>query len=613
MAKKKKVWILFAIPVLLVIAVSAALYFSGVLSDEKDTVETTPTSETSGTTSETGSATEESSITETAVSVTTKEPEEERPGTYYVSNDGDDNNSGLSEDEPWKTISKVSSTKYNPGDAILFRRGDVWYEALVIRSSGTKEDPIIYGNYGDGDLPRILGSVALADWENVEGSIWVSRDEATDPSMGADHAGQTQGFGGWPGGAWFEKPDGSVIWGNQEKYINAADDFADLTKEYDWGWFNDHVYIYSETDPAQAYTALQVSQRQSCAGFANRSPQEHIVIDGLQLSYAQTEGFRTGYPEMKASGLTIRNCDVGYIGIKGGAAAYGLSVWHSDLLIQDNRIHDCGRRGVSYNIYYTSHPRSMSFRNVTIEGNHFYNGFHTTGVDIANLSQASLRYFTIRNNLFEGDPDFDLGAEGAFNSNHLYTENTEGSLHSDFLIYNNIFTYCHGKGMMINGVANCGIYFNTFYGVNPTLANFQAQLFFSGDLENIAVHNNIFYNDSDPSFNRYFMCVKMDAKNKAHVDMDRNLYYTADPDTYMIYIEGTNFKEEHWDAYVNYTGWDTGSPKPQDPVFADAISGNLKLGSESPAVYAGVPIPDIKVDFEGKIRNDPPSLGAYEY
>ena len=221
------------------------------------------------------------------------------------------------------------------------------------------------------------------------------------------------------------------------------------------------MYIYSENDPNDEYTALQVSQRQYCIGFAHRNPQQYIVVDGIQMSYAQSEGFKSGYPEMRANGLTIKNCEVGYIGIKGGAAAYGLSVWHSDLLIQNNTIHDCGRRGVSYNIY-TEHPKSMSFRDVVIEGNHFYNGFHTTGIDIANLSQASLMYFTIRNNYFEGEPKVDLGKEGAFNSNHIYTENSEESNHTNFEIYNNVFTYCHGKGLAVSEISNCNIYNNTF-------------------------------------------------------------------------------------------------------------------------------------------------------
>ena len=44
-------------------------------------------------------------------------------------------------------------------------------------------------------------------------------------------------------------------------------------------------------------------------------------------------------------------------GIRGGGNAYGLVVSHSDLLVRNNDIHDCGRRSVSYNVY-TDNGRS---------------------------------------------------------------------------------------------------------------------------------------------------------------------------------------------------------------------------------------------------------------
>ncbi|HQK70497.1 MAG TPA: right-handed parallel beta-helix repeat-containing protein, partial [Bacteroidales bacterium] len=45
---------------------------------------------------------------------------------YYISSSGDDkNNSGLSENSPWKTIDKINSefSSFKPGDKILFKCG----------------------------------------------------------------------------------------------------------------------------------------------------------------------------------------------------------------------------------------------------------------------------------------------------------------------------------------------------------------------------------------------------------------------------------------------------------------------------------------------------------
>ena len=51
--------------------------------------------------------------------------------TYYVSSStGDDANAGTSTSVPWKTIAHVNGQTFQPGDSILFKRGDVWNESL---------------------------------------------------------------------------------------------------------------------------------------------------------------------------------------------------------------------------------------------------------------------------------------------------------------------------------------------------------------------------------------------------------------------------------------------------------------------------------------------------
>jgi len=532
--------------------------------------------------------------------------------SFYVANDGDDGNTGTAPDDAWQTLSHVGASTFQPGDSVLLKRGDEWYESLMIPSSGTLADPIVFGNYGSGALPRILGSIKLTEWSHVVGNIWVSIDQATDPSRGAPHDGSQSGAGGYPGGAWFEELDGGVTWGHQEKYISSPGDFAELTEEYDWGWFADHIYVYSPVDPGFAYAALQASQRQYAIGMADNNPAEHIIIDGLELFFTQSKGFYAGYPAREAHHLTIKNCHVGYVGIKGAASAYGLAVWYSDMIVQNNEIHDCGRRSVSYNVYAT---RNVTFGNVTIEGNYFHHGYHTTGIDIANSGTDQMINFVVRNNYFAGDPGEDLGAEGAFNSNHIWTQtNPDGSLR-DFYFYNNIFTYCHGKGLTINGITNAHVYFNTFYGVNPTLANYQAQLYFSGSVTNALVRNNIFYSDADPSFNGYFFCVKADSDHLAEVDSDSNLFFTSDPTAAIVDIVGItgSYSMAEWEIYKSETGWDPTSPPPDDPLFVDASSGDFRLGFGSPAIGAGEVVMGINEDFAGNPRSVPPSLGALAF
>ncbi len=78
--------------------------------------------------------------------------------TYYVdATNGNDANTGLSETNAWKNIAKVNSSIFNPGDQILFKRGEVWRETLIVPSSGADGQPITFGAYSSGAKPRISG------------------------------------------------------------------------------------------------------------------------------------------------------------------------------------------------------------------------------------------------------------------------------------------------------------------------------------------------------------------------------------------------------------------------------------------------------------------------
>jgi hypothetical protein len=56
--------------------------------------------------------------------------------TYYANaTNGNDTNNGISPSTAWKTIAKVNSSKFLPEDQILFKRGEVWRDKLVVPSS----------------------------------------------------------------------------------------------------------------------------------------------------------------------------------------------------------------------------------------------------------------------------------------------------------------------------------------------------------------------------------------------------------------------------------------------------------------------------------------------
>ena len=80
--------------------------------------------------------------------------------TYYIdAEDGNDSNSGLSEGDAWKTITKptvlAGMGTFLPGDNILFKRGQTHTNntGLYLDDSGTALDPIVVGAYGSGAVP----------------------------------------------------------------------------------------------------------------------------------------------------------------------------------------------------------------------------------------------------------------------------------------------------------------------------------------------------------------------------------------------------------------------------------------------------------------------------
>ncbi len=75
--------------------------------------------------------------------------------TYYIdSQNGDDNNDGLSKDTPWKSHTMVSTVTFQPGDTIAFRRGSQFTGPIQFTESGTEQNPIVITSYGEGEFPR---------------------------------------------------------------------------------------------------------------------------------------------------------------------------------------------------------------------------------------------------------------------------------------------------------------------------------------------------------------------------------------------------------------------------------------------------------------------------
>jgi hypothetical protein len=314
-------------------------------------------------------------------------------------------------------------------------------------------------------------------------------------------------------------------------------------------------------------------------------------------------------------GLTIKNCHVAYIGIRGGNSAMGLTIWHSDMLVQDNDIHDSGRRNISYNVYTDNgkNTPNLVFENVVFEGNTLHNGYHTTGFDIShgNAMFDTFRNFTFRNNFIWDDPGDDpTDAPNDFTSMGLYLYPGAGRF-TDFKIYNNIFKHLKQKSLALGGCDNLSIYNNTIYGTNPNISGYRPMVSIAGDYDNLKFFNNVVHGtvDHDVFHSR---CVYIGSGDMEATTFNNNLYFQDDDEQVIHYSPYGSFQMSEWSDYQAATGWDADSLSPRNPLFVDAENKDFYLQAGSPAIDAGIDAAGRTTDYFGNPIVGAPDIGAVE-
>lgn len=85
---------------------------------------------------------------------------------YYVdSQNGNDQASGLSDTQAWKSLAKVSSHIFYAGDSLLLKRGSVWNQTLNLHGSGTPSNRITLDCY---DQNGIIGLDGISPLPSID-------------------------------------------------------------------------------------------------------------------------------------------------------------------------------------------------------------------------------------------------------------------------------------------------------------------------------------------------------------------------------------------------------------------------------------------------------------
>ncbi len=110
------------------------------------------------------------------------------PVNYYFSNSGNDRNDGLSPGTSWKGLEKLDSVDLMPGDGIYLKAGDHFTGIISIKQSGTKDNPIRIGSYGEGDFPVLSGACGIHNTQSYgSGAVQCKVDKPVKGVFAGDH------------------------------------------------------------------------------------------------------------------------------------------------------------------------------------------------------------------------------------------------------------------------------------------------------------------------------------------------------------------------------------------------------------------------------------------
>lgn len=373
---------------------------------------------------------------------------------YYVSENGCDNNDGLSPATAFRSLEKMNSVQLSEGDTILLERGSFFRGHLALTTPHTTVSA-----YGKGEKPIICGSPENGAkphyWSLVEGTTCIYKYYKNISDIGGIlfNEGEICAIKRTPHfkNGMFVNSAGEMYDVKHELKDNYAF-FCDVQNEIDNGRplihdKNKHIgclYLRcDEGNPGEVFTSIEFFDR----GNIVRVGADNVTIDNLCLLYCGTHSIGTG----TRNGLTVRNTEIGWGGgclqfytetgypvrfgngieIYGGCDTFtvencyiyqiydagithqyhfgsteGPTIKHENVTYRDNLIEYC-----IYNIEYfleQNGHEDQIMRNVVIEnnilrfagygwGSHYPRAAHIKGWDHRNISED----FIIKNNIFD--------------------------------------------------------------------------------------------------------------------------------------------------------------------------------------------------------------------
>ena len=425
---------------------------------------------------------------------------------YYVANDGNDANDGLSEASPRKTA--LSIKNLSNGDTILFKDGDIFRdEQLVI-----KADDVLIGSYGDIKKGKPTLTRSLYDgakqgkWIEVKKNIWKYQVDNQDP-FNRD-VGEIWLFCGKKNKSCkYSMTTLDKTFTFTKKIVTKKDyDETNLDSKIDTLLKNDlefyhaghanasaysadkkPLYLYSTSNPAERFDEIEFA---NTGGILFTQEVTTGSVDNIKLQFVGNHGINT----YTISNLKITNCEFGFIGgsvqsynNNGDAVRYGnaIEVYGSVMdegatkvsdgfVVKNNYIYQCYDAGMTFQLSTSNIARMEKARFIdnVVEYCAYDIEFweYSSSTDPSIAEQSSIDDFLIANNIlrYSGHgpsitrEDRDAGAsiKTWFNEKGTY------NYAKNITIRDNIFSdaYAHFITYRTNKDTYPTIINNTFYG-----------------------------------------------------------------------------------------------------------------------------------------------------
>ncbi len=295
---------------------------------------------------------------------------------YYVSNStGNDDNDGRSPDRPWKTLERVNNAPLLSGDAVFFRRGDLWRESNVRCREG-----VTYSAYGEGSKPRFYGAsedgVGLEKWTlyyDKDGmKVWKFYHDMQDVGGVIFNGGESWAervYGWWVDGKGFmqyddiEKPFIPEECLQKNMTCASVIDYSGLCYPIQvWGLEERKGGFFlrcDEGNPGVIFTEVEFEVSDApTGGFTGLfEAANNCTFDNLCVMYFGEAGIRANSEEYN---ITVQNCEVGWGGnsiheyiqpeptheyMLSGDGIYGIG---NGGTVKNNYCHDVDGNGITF-------------------------------------------------------------------------------------------------------------------------------------------------------------------------------------------------------------------------------------------------------------------------